>query len=194
MLSTIFLWLIFISWFVYHDTYLQSAVATFMGILSASTVAYISMKISSNAITRSLLDCKNGRLMGYAGNWISASCIGTGVISFFIFFIVCFEPFNKLMYLGDGENTYRLPSGSDFSIEAMAYDHLDDKEKIQHLYYSELGFALAIATMSVFMRDIPLILGTGLIVGSEMSGNIKGKNDDYEIEVDKTILKTKIIG
>ena len=98
------------------------------------------------------------------------------------------------MYLGDGENTYRLPNGSDFSIEAMAYDHLDDKEKIQHLYYSELGFALAIATMSVFMRDIPLILGTGLIIGSEMSGNIKGKNDDYEIEVDKTILKTKIIG
>jgi len=87
------------------------------------------MKISSNAITRSLLDCKNGRLMGYAGNWISASCIGTGVISFCIFFIVCFESFNKLMYLGDGENTYRY-RGSDFSIEAMAYDHLDDKGKI----------------------------------------------------------------
>jgi len=34
------------------------------------------------------------------------------------------------------------------------------------------------------MRDIPLILGTGLIIGSEMSGNIKGINDDYEIEVD----------
>ena len=57
-----------------------------MGIISAATVSYISMKISSNAISRSLFDCKKGRFIGYAGNWISASCLGTGVISFCLFF------------------------------------------------------------------------------------------------------------
>lgn len=42
------------------------------------------------------------------------------------------------MYLGDGEN--KLPKHLEF---AMAYDNLDDKLKFQHLYLSELGFALA---------------------------------------------------
>jgi hypothetical protein len=30
------------------------------------------------------------------------------------------------------------------------------------------------------MRDIPQILGTGIIVGHEMSGNLKGQNDEHE--------------
>ena len=95
----IFTVLIFIviykSWFIYHDTYLQSFLATFFGILSAATTSFIAMKFSSNAIARSLVESKKGRYFAYASTWISASAIGTAIISFCLFYQICFEPLNE---------------------------------------------------------------------------------------------------
>ena len=42
------------------------------------------------------------------------------------------------MYLGDGENPPM--DNLDF---AIAYDYIDDKQKFQHLYLAEIGYALA---------------------------------------------------
>jgi len=41
------------------------------------------------------------------------------------------------------------------------------------------------------MRDIPSILGSGLIVGQEMAGNLRGIDDTGAIET--TLKKTSII-
>ena len=88
--------------------------------------------------------------------------------------------------MGDGEN---IPIELKF---AQAYEHIEINEKIQHLYFSELGFALAVVTCNVFLRDIPKVLGTGLIVGHDLVGRAKGiAQDDSSIEL--TLKKTTII-
>jgi hypothetical protein len=89
--------------------------------------------------------------------------------------------------MGDGEN----PPIEHLNF-AMAYDYLDEKDKIEHLYFSEIGFALAIVTCNVFMRDIPKILGTGLIVGHDLVGKLHGISQD-ESSQELTLKKTTII-
>ena len=95
IIFTIVIWLIFTSWFVYHDTYLQSFLATIFGILTVTTVSFIAMKFSVNSIARALLECKRGRYYGFASIWISAAAIGTAAISFCLFFYMCFSPLNS---------------------------------------------------------------------------------------------------
>ncbi len=43
------------------------------------------------------------------------------------------------------------------------------------------------------MRDIPKILGTGLIIGHDLAGKLKGNIGDNE-PIDLTLKKTTMIG
>ena len=75
--------------------------------------------------------------------------------------------------MGDGEN----PPSENFDF-AMAYDDLDMTQKIQHLMLANLGFAFSIISCSSFLRDIPMIIGSSIILGYEMAGNIRMVDED----------------
>ena len=50
---------------------------------------------------------------------------------------------SKYLYLGDGEGPFEVPYFEKEIDWFMAYDHLDIKEKINHLYFSYIGFSFA---------------------------------------------------
>ena len=112
--------------------------ATLFGLFASAIVSFISMKMSLSAIYRALIECKKGENYGYSSIAISSSAISTGIVALSIFFCVVIQPLNKYLYMGDGEN----PPEEPFDI-AMAYDHIDSKDKINHLHFSYIGFSLA---------------------------------------------------
>lgn len=48
------------------------------------------------------------------------------------------------------------------------------------------------ATCNVFLRDIPKVLGTGLIIGHDLVGKLNGISHD-ETPIELTLKKTTII-
>jgi len=48
-----------------------------------------------------------------------------------------------------------------------------------------------VVTCNVFLRDIPKVLGTGLIVGHDLIGQMN--NPDIETKIELTLKKTTII-
>ena len=52
-----------------------------------------------------------------------------------------------------------------------------------------------VATCNVFLRDVPNLLATGLLIGHDLVGKMKEVNnyEGYEEEIEKTLKKTTII-
>ena len=88
VIFTLLIWLVFTSWFIYHDTYLQSFFATLFGLFASAIVSFVSMKMSLSAIYRALVECKRGENFGYSSIAISSSAIATGIVAISIFFCV----------------------------------------------------------------------------------------------------------
>jgi hypothetical protein len=54
--------------------------------------------------------------------------------------------------------------------------------------FANVGYALAIITCSCFLRDIPMIVGTGMVLGDDIVGNIREESDDSH-QIQSTFYK-----
>jgi len=106
---------------------------------ASAIVSYVSMKMSLPAIYRALVECKKGENFGYSSIAISSSSISAGIVALSIFFSILIRPINTYLYMGDGDGEM---FAGDFD-DAMAYDNISEKEKINHLFFSFIGFSFA---------------------------------------------------